>query len=106
MQLVLKEDQELLHRAGHSIGLVDHQRVARLQRLHHGTQLRTLPPSARGLHDHLTAVRTRERVELQLMILARGTDPAVADSDGVGVGDTHTWIVPVSVPELNRRGLF
>jgi hypothetical protein len=40
MQLVLQEHQEFFHRPGDPVRLVDHQRVARLQRLECRVELR------------------------------------------------------------------
>jgi hypothetical protein len=69
-------------------------------------QFRAQASGTGGFHDHLAAVRGRERVELQLVVLKAGAGPGVADPDRVAVTlGTHHAIVPETVPELNPHTL-
>jgi hypothetical protein len=113
VQLVLDENQQLLHRPGDPVRFVDHQRVAGLQPVQGAAQLRPLPAGARGLHHHLPAVRAGKRVELRLMVLPAGRHPRVPDPDPVvrlrgagrrdGRGGLHAAHRPGNIPQLRRR---
>lgn len=81
-------------------GLVNHQRVARFERLQRRAQLRPGPTSASGLHDHFPAVGQSQGIQLHLVILRASGDTRVADPDDVGISDRnlrgrrHPGIVP------------
>jgi len=56
VQLVLKQNQQLLHGARDPVRLVDNQSVASFERIQDDAQLGSLTPGAGGLHDDLAAV--------------------------------------------------
>ena len=105
VQLVLQQHQQLLHRPGDPVWLVDHQGVTRLERGKCAAQLRPGVAGAGGLHHDLAAVRGGQGVELHLVVLRPGADPRVADPDAVveAGGNAHHLIVSHTVPEPARR---
>ena len=101
MQFVLEQHQQLLHGAGHPVGFVDHQRVARLQPGQCLAQLGAGAASAGGFDDDLAAVRVVQGVELELVILGASGHPGVTEPDRVGV--RHFRNHPEIHPETPAR---
>ncbi len=104
-QVVLEQDEELLHGAGDPVGLVDDQGVPGVQGGQGGAQAGPFTAGARGLDDDVSAVGGGERAELELVVLGAGADPGVAHPHGVGrpgarAGcSAHPHTVPQPVPE-------
>jgi len=55
-QVVLKQDQQFLHRTRNPIRLVDHQQVAGLHSIEGGPWLGAVPVGAAGFDDDLAAI--------------------------------------------------
>jgi hypothetical protein len=81
--LVFQRHEQVLHRPGDLVRLVDHQRVPGRQLAQGLAQLRPVAAGTGGLRDDLPTVRSGGRAELGLMSLGPGGDPGTADADAV-----------------------